>query len=171
MEAEKYEAMQENSQEGKYLAFGIGIEEYAIEIRFVTEIIGIQKITSLPELPEYIKGVINLRGKVIPVIDVRLRFKQPERTYDDRTCIIVVNIRGISVGLIVDSVQEVLDITQEQIDPPPALKKESEHRFINGLGKIAEGVKIILDANKFLFDKEAKTITTTVSDINNKDVA
>src|SRR3990172_5823963 len=107
-EIDHIEEIDEDTQEGKYLTFTMGKEEYGIEIHNVTEIIGIQSITDLPDTPDFVKGVINLRGKVIPVLDVRLRFKMEEKAYNDRTCIIVVNIRNMSVGLIVDTVSEVL---------------------------------------------------------------
>ncbi len=98
-----------------------------------------------------IKGVINLKGKVIPVIDVRRRFGFEPREYDERTCINVVQINDVAVGLIVDSVREVLDIAADQIDPPPNIRKGTENRYIQGLGKVGDRVKIILDINKFLF--------------------
>jgi purine-binding chemotaxis protein CheW len=153
---------QGDSQEGKYLSFLIGKEEYAVEIRFVTEIIGMQKITILPDLPVFVKGVINLRGKVIPAIDVRLRFGLDERTYDDRTCIVITRLNDSSVGLIVDSVSEVLDIPQNNIDPPPRIRKGSESRFIKGLGKLGSDVKIILDTHKLLFEEELEKIETSI---------
>lgn len=149
----------EDSQEGKYLAFHVGNEEYGIEIRYVTEIIGLQKITDLPDMPDFVKGVINLRGKVIPVIDVRLRFGFEKREYDERTCIIVTNIDDVAVGLIVDSVAEVLDIPEKNVDPPPRVQKGSESRYIKGLGKVGEDVKIILEINRFLFDEELEMLT------------
>jgi len=90
---------EEDTQKGKYLTFIIGKEVYGIEIKYVMEIIGMQQITEVPELPEYIKGIINLRGKIIPVLDVRLRFKKEPMEYNDRTCIIVVDIKDVSVGL------------------------------------------------------------------------
>ncbi len=102
--------LEEDSQKGKFLTFVLDKEEYGLEIRYVTEIIGLQVITLVPELPDYVKGIINLRGKIIPVIDVRMRFKKAMREYDDRTCIVVVEIKNISVGLIVDTVAEVLTI-------------------------------------------------------------
>ena len=97
--AEENLELEEDTQKGRYLTFGLGNEAYGIEIEHVTEIIGIQAITELPELPEYIRGIINLRGKIIPVMDVRLRFKKEFREYNDRTCIIVIDISGISIGL------------------------------------------------------------------------
>lgn len=144
----------DDTQEGRYLTFSLGNEEYGIEIRNVTEIIGIQNITDLPDMADYVKGVINLRGKVIPVIDVRRRFMIEERPYDERTCIIVVNIRGMAVGLIVDSVTEVLDIPAKDVEPPPKVNQGVGSRFIQGLGKVGEEVKILLDVQKLLFGDE-----------------
>ncbi len=158
------EILQDEKQENKYLSFHLDKEEYAIDIRFVTEIIGIQKITDLPDMPVFVKGVINLRGKVIPVIDVRLRFGLPERSYDERTCIVVVNLQQLTVGLIVDSVNEVMDIPQNQIDPPPAMQNGVKSRYVQGLGKVNEHVKIILDANKLLFEEEVSQITPIPED-------
>jgi purine-binding chemotaxis protein CheW len=143
----------EDTQEDKFLTFILNKEEYGIEIRYVTEIIGIQNITGVPDMPPYIKGVINLRGKVIPVMDVRLRFGAPERPYDDRTCIVVINIDYQSVGLIVDRVSEVLDIPKNEIEPPPKVKKGNENRYIQGMGKVGEKVKILLDAHKLLYEQ------------------
>jgi len=144
----------EDTQENKYLTFVIGKENFGIEIRYVTEIIGIQSITEVPDVPLYVKGVINLRGKVILVMDVRLRFGVDERSYDDRTCIIVININEQPVGLIVDRVLEVLDIPGSEIEPPPRMRKGRGNRFIQGMGKVGDQVKILLDANKLLFNEE-----------------
>ncbi|NOX88660.1 MAG: purine-binding chemotaxis protein CheW [Calditrichaeota bacterium] len=152
-----------DTQKGKFLCFQLGKEEYAVEIRYVMEIIGMQRITPLPDLPHFVKGVINLRGKVIPVVDVRLRFGFQERAYDERTCIVVANIQETNVGLIVDSVNEVLDIPDNQIDLPPKVKKGKESRFIQGLGKVEEQVKIILDMERFLFDEELNEIQQSVA--------
>ena len=140
----------EDTQKDKYLTFTVGKEDYGIEIYFVTEIIGIQKITDVPDMPGYVKGVINLRGKVIPVMDVRLRFNMPERAYDDRTCIVVVNVNGTAVGLVVDTVKEVADIPQNQIELPPEVADVSTQHYIKGLGKIGEDVKILLDVEKLV---------------------
>jgi purine-binding chemotaxis protein CheW len=155
LEAELLEDEDENedTQEDKFLTFVLADEEYGIEIRYVTEIIGMQKITEVPDVPPYIRGVINLRGKVIPVMDVRLRFGLPERPYDDRTCIVVINVAEQAVGLIVDRVSEVLDIPKSEIEPPPQVKKGSGSRFIEGLGKVGDTVKILLNAEKLLFDE------------------
>ncbi len=145
---------EEDTQEGKYLTWALGDEEYGIEIRNVTEIIGIQKITDLPDVPQYVKGVINLRGKVIPVLDVRLRFGLPEREYDKRTCIVVVNIKDTSVGLIVDQVSEVLDIPAGDIELPSKVDQGAASRYIQGLGKVDEEVKNLLDIRRLLFEDE-----------------
>ena len=144
----------EDTQEDKYLTFVLNKEDFGIEIRYVTEIIGIQNITEVPDMPPYIKGVINLRGKVIPVMDIRLRFGVVERAYDDRTCIIVININEQPVGLIVDRVLEVLDIQQSEIEAPPKMRKGKNNKFIQGMGKVGDQVKILLNANKLLFDEE-----------------
>ena len=149
-----------SSQDGQYLTFNIAEQEYGIEIRHVTEIVGIQKITNLPDIPQFIKGVINLRGNVIPVLDVRLRFGMKERDYDERTCIMVININESSVGLIVDTVSEVLTIGKESIEAPPKL---GNNRFVRGFGKIENEVKILLDTQKLLFGDELKQIADAMA--------
>jgi len=140
----------EDTQKDKHLTFTVGKEEYGIEISCVTEIIGIQKITDVPDMPGYIKGVINLRGKVIPVMDVRLRFRMPEREYDDRTCTVVVSVSGTAVGLVVDTVREVVDIPESQIELPPEMAEVSTQHYIRGLGKVGDGVKILLDVERLV---------------------
>ncbi|WP_227872229.1 chemotaxis protein CheW [Paenibacillus albus] len=142
---------EEDTQKGKFLTFQIGNETYGIEIRFVTEIIGLQPITEVPELPEYIKGIINLRGKIIPVMDVRLRFGKPFREYNDRTCVVVVDCGNLAVGLIVDSVAEVLTIADEDIVPPPDVSR-GRNKYIKGIGKVAGEVKLLLDCNRLLLE-------------------
>jgi purine-binding chemotaxis protein CheW len=149
---------EEDTQKGKFLTFVLGSESYGIEIRFVTEIIGIQPVTEVPELPGYIMGIINLRGKIIPVMDVRLRFKKPFREYNDRTCIIVIDIKDISIGLIVDSVSEVLAIPDSEIVAPPEVNKSS-NRYIKGIGKVGSEVKLILDCDKLLNEDEAQDLS------------
>ena len=153
---------EEDTLEGMFLTFPLGNEEYGVEIRHVTEIVGIQKITEVPNMPIFVKGVINLRGRVIPVMDVRLRFNLEERPYDDQTCIFVVNIDGETVGLVVDNVSEVINIPSGNIDPPPSLKKDESSLYILGLGKVDENVKILLDVPKLLFEKEIEQIKEAV---------
>ncbi|RMF81279.1 MAG: purine-binding chemotaxis protein CheW [Planctomycetota bacterium] len=134
---------------GKYLTFRLATEEYGVEILKVREIIGLMEITSVPQVPEFVRGVINLRGKVIPVVDLRLKFGMPAAEYTDQTCTIVVDV-GTLIGVIVDTVQEVLDIDAEQIDPPPPLGAGVDTGFILGMGKVQDEVKILLDIDKVL---------------------
>lgn len=154
----KEEVGNEDTQEGKYLTFHMGDEDYGIEIRYVTEIIGIQRITEVPDMPCFIKGVINLRGKVIPVMDVRARFNLPPRDYDERTCIIVVQMSTTSVGLVVDKVNEVADIPPQNIEPPPRSTAGGSSDYIEGMGKMGDRVKILLNVGKLLYDSEVDQI-------------
>lgn len=135
----------------KYLTFSIAKDEYGIEITYVTEIIGIQEITELPDTAHYVQGVINLRGKVITVIDVRLRMGFDPIDYNDRTCIVVVNVMQESIGLIVDSVSEVMDIPPDMIDVQADSSQRSS-RFVRAFGKVHENVVILLDIGSLLFD-------------------
>ena len=151
--------MEEDTQKGRFLTFSLGNESYGIEIKYVTEIIGIQTITEIPELPEYVKGVINLRGKIIPVMDVRLRFKKEAKEYNDRTCVIVIDINDISIGLIVDSVAEVLTIPEEDIVEPPKMNKSFSNRYIKNIGKVGNGVKLLLDCEKLLTEDELEDLS------------
>lgn len=150
--------IEEDTQKDKYLIFTIDEEKYGIEIKYVIEIIGIQTITKVPELDDYIKGIINLRGKIIPVMDVRIRFKKPIRIYDDRTCIVVVDVGELTVGLIVDRVSEVINISEEQVVSPPETSKNAKNKYINGIGKIGEDVRLLIDCNKLLNDDDKETI-------------
>jgi len=164
--SDKYENTmeeEEDTQKGKYLTFLVGKETYAVEIRYVTEIIGLQPITEVPELPVYLKGIINLRGKIIPVMDVRLRFKKKPIDYNDRTCVIVIDVENISVGLIVDNVSEVLSISDENIVPPPEMDRGSENRYIKAIGKVENDVKLILDCRKLLSDREVEELSEKLS--------
>ncbi len=143
----------EDTQKDKYLTFRIADEDYAIEIKYVIEIIGIQKITRVPNIKEYIKGIINLRGIIIPVVEVRRRFNLQDIEYDDRTCIIVVKVNNISIGLIVDEVAEVMDIPESDRAPSPPTNKGSHSRFIQSIGKVGNQVKILLDIYKLLYEE------------------
>jgi len=133
-----------DAKDDLYLTFTIGSEVYGIGIEFVKEIIGIQPIAEIPDFPEHIRGVINLRGKIIPVMDVRLRFRKPALAYDARTCIIVVDISETSIGLIVDRVAEVVAIPVQDIAPPPEINRR-ETSYIRGFGKAAGEIKRLLD--------------------------
>jgi len=150
--------LDEDTQESKYLTFSLCGEEYGIGISNVIEIIGIQRITHLPGAPDFLKGVINLRGKVIPVMDVRLRFGCDEKEYNERTCIVVINLNNLSVGLIVDTVSEVLDIPAENIETLPKVNNQTGSRYIEGLGKVDDQVKILLNTHKLLFSEETEQI-------------
>ncbi len=140
----------EPSKLHKYLTFVLGSVYYGLDIQFVREIIGMQDITLVPDVASYIKGVINLRGKVIPVMDVRTRFKMPSRPYDERTCIIVIHVGDWLVGLVVDTVCEVLDIPEADIEPPPEAFGHRQDHFIAGMGKVGDDVRMLLDARKLL---------------------
>ena len=152
----------EESTIAKYLTFTIGKVSYALEIGIVTEIIGLQSITPVPNVPHFIKGVINLRGKVIPVMDVRARFKLEEQDYHDRTCIIVIEVESAAVGLVVDAVSEVLDLPQENLEPTPSLGQSAESRCIQALGKVGDEVKLILNAKQLLDSGEAALLNGAV---------
>lgn len=149
----------EDTQEGLYLTFLIGEEVFGIGIEYVKEIIGIQPITKIPDFPDHIKGVINLRGKIIPVMDVRLRFKKPEQPYDTRTCIIVVDIFNNSIGLIVDRVAEVIAIPEGDIAAPPEINRQASS-YIKGFGKVGGEIKLLLDCSVLLGDEAGAYQTT-----------
>lgn len=140
---------EDDNIEEMYLTFEVQEEEYAVNIGCVTEIVGIQKISEVPDMPNFIKGVINLRGKVIPVMDVRLRFGLPWQGYNDRTTIIVLEQGAVPTGLIVDQVNDVLAIPASQIDPPPYWH-DGEHAVIKGLGKHDDRVSVILNISRLL---------------------
>lgn len=151
-------------QENKYLTFMIGNEVYGLPILKVTEIIGMMTITHVPGMPEYIKGVINLRGKIIPTLDLRLKFGLEPRNYDDKTSIIVVEVRreGSShlSGLIVDTVWEVLDIEDDNIELPPTYGNNINNEFISGIGKKKDNVIILLNADKIIMQEDVKKVLT-----------
>ena len=138
---------------GKYLTFLLDGEEHGVEILKVREIIGIMDITKVPQTPEFVEGVINLRGKVIPVIDLRTKFGLERAEYNDQTCIIVVDV-GMLMGIIVDTVQEVHDIPMANIEPPPRMGASVDTSFILGMGKVKDDVKILLDIDKVLTSEE-----------------
>jgi len=158
------QAVKVMTKEGKYLTFNLAGEEYGIGILKVKEIIGMMPITVIPQTPAYIKGVINLRGKVIPVIDLRLKFMIASADYTERTCIIVVEIatsgRTILMGIVVDSVSEVLNIKAADIEETPAFGTKLNTEFILGMAKVGDGIKILLDIDKVLSVDEIKMVDT-----------
>ena len=139
-----------------YLIFHLDKEDYGIGIGNVTEIVGKQNVTRVPNMPAYVKGVINLRGQVIPVIDVRTRFGLPFREYDDRTCSIVINVAKTQFGLLVDVVDEVISIDPDKISPPPSIAAQQASRFIRGMGRTdgSDRVKLLLEVERLLCDEE-----------------
>lgn len=154
--------MEEDIQQGMFLTFYLDKECYGIEIQYVTEIVGIQTITEIPGLPDYVKGIINLRGKIIPLMDVRLRFKKEPREYNDRTCVIVVDIKGVSLGLIVDGVAEVLTIPEQDIVEPPQINKGFSNRYIKKIGKVDGDIKLLLDCEKLLTEDELEELSESL---------
>ena len=152
-------------REGKYLTFTLAEEEYGIGILKIKEIIGMLPITSVPQTPDFVKGVINLRGKVIPVIDLRLRFGMGEIDYTERTCIIVVEIDGqtgtVLIGIVVDSVSEVLNVKGEDVEDTPTFGTKLDTEYILGMAKMEGGVKILLDINRVLSGEEIAVLEKT----------
>jgi purine-binding chemotaxis protein CheW len=149
-------------REGKYLTFSLADEQYGIGIRKIKEIIGMMPITAVPQTPLFVKGVINLRGKVIPVVDLRLRFGMEQAQQTERTCVVVVEIEGkgatVRMGLVVDSVSEVLNIKGEDIEDTPDFGGSVDNRFILGMAKMAGGVKILLDIDRVLSQGEISAL-------------
>jgi len=156
LEIDKETLENEDTLKNKYLIFSVGEESYGIRIKYIIEIIGIEEITKVPDIPDFVKGIINLRGKIITVMDARLRFKKEEKAYDDRTCIIVINIEGITFGLIVDSVKEVASIDESNIAPPPTVNKQEDGSggFIEGIGKVENDIWLFIDCMKLLTNSE-----------------
>jgi purine-binding chemotaxis protein CheW len=150
------------AREGKHLTFSLCGEEYGIGILKIKEIIGMMRITPIPQTPAFVKGVINLRGKVIPVIDLRLRFGMGSIEYDDRTCIIVVEINTdsgkIHTGIVVDSVSEVLNIKSSDIEDTPTFGTKLDTDYILGMAKMGGGVKILLDIDRVLTAEEIEML-------------
>ena len=161
----KIDGLEEDTQKDKYLIFSIGNQSYGIDIEYVIEIIGIEPITEVPELPDYVKGVINLRGKIIPVMDVRLKFKKEPKEYDDRTCIIVVEISNISIGLIIDRVLDVVNIDEKNISPQPKTNsnKDNTNKYIKGIGKVQNEIRLLIDCYKLIEEEE-------IEELKNKEI-
>jgi len=153
-------AKQDNSLSGKYLSFFLSNEEYGLQILKVVEIIGIMNITPVPRTPEFIKGIINLRGKVIPVMDLRLKFGMDPKEHTAETVIIVVQAQGIEMGIIVDKVSEVLDIAAENIEAAPSFGVEVNTDYILGIGKAEGKVKLLLDIDRVLSIQDAMEMAT-----------
>lgn len=145
-------------QDGKHLIFQLKDREYGVPILTVNEIIGIMKITPIPKTQDFIKGIINLRGKIIPVMDLRLKFQMPEKEYDEQTCIIIVNIQvgkiTKQIGVIVDVVSEVFNIPTSEIEAPPKYSSTKEEDFLSGIGKIKDKIVMLLNIEKVIYSEE-----------------
>lgn len=155
-----------SARAGKYLSFHLASEEYAIQVMKVREIVKLQHITTVPETPNELKGVINLRGKVIPVVDLRLRFGLPFKEYDQRTCIIVVELgRAASgpMGVIVDDVNEVMTLQESDIQDTPDFGSGVETPYLLGMAKVENQVKILLDIDEVLATSDLSALTTLAS--------
>lgn len=149
-----------DAQKDKYMTFKSGSEYFGLKIQYVSEIIPFQTITAIPETADYIKGLINLRGKIIPVIDISLRFKQAPFEYNDRTCIIVIDVQSTVVGLIIENIAEVVEIREENILPPPSFGRADkvQNKYVYGIGKVGDAVKLLLDPDKLLNDEELSVV-------------
>jgi purine-binding chemotaxis protein CheW len=163
---EKNSAAKPDERAGKYLVFHLGHEEFGIRVLKVREITGIQDITAVPRTPAHVKGVINLRGKVVPVVDLRLKFGLPEAEYTERTCIIVVQVQGdtssMLMGIVVDGVAEVLNVTASDIEDTPDFGRGVATPYLLGMAKIKGKVKILLDINQVLISQELHGLESAV---------
>jgi len=140
---------------GMYLAFHLGTEEYGIPILGVREIIGATETTPIPQTPDFMLGIINLRGTIVPIIDLRTRFGMPQADWTEKTCFVVVEAQCLELGLVVDDVSEVLDIPGDVIDPPPSLGGVVDTSLLLGLGKTDHGVKLLLDIDQVISTEDA----------------
>ncbi len=156
MSETREDALERNTQQGKYMTFRSGNEYFGLKIQYVSEIIPFQVITPIPETEDYIKGLINLRGKILPVIDVRLRFMQDPFEYNDRTCIIVIIVKNTMVGLVVEEIAEVVEIADENILPPPTIMRGDriQNKYVYGIGRVGDTVKLLIDPDKLLNDED-----------------
>jgi len=153
---------QHGMHSGKYLTFFLGNEEYGLKILAVHEIIGMMPVTRVPRTPDFIRGVINLRGKVIAVVDLRIRFDMEVVETQD-VCIIVVQVRGIQMGIVVDRVSEVVNIAPEEIEPPPSFGVDVPTDFLLGIGKSQGRVKLLLDIDHVLTSTEVVQAASAVA--------
>jgi purine-binding chemotaxis protein CheW len=148
---------EEDIMKNKYLTCFIDAQVYGISIVDVVQITGMQEITEIPEFPYYAKGVINLRGTIVPIIDMRLRLKKDEAEYDERTCIIVTNIDGLYIGFIVDSVNDVTNIHEKDISNPPQMGYDYVNTYITGIAKLNSSIVLLIDLKKILNEKEIES--------------
>lgn len=151
-----------DARAGKYLTFFLGDEEYGLEILKVQEIIGMLPVTRVPRTAPYVRGVINLRGRVIPIVDLRVKFGMPEWAGDDTTCMIVVQVQGVQLGVVVDRVSEVLAILEDEIDDAPSFGAAVTTEFLLGIAKSAGRIKLLLDIDRVLTTDDVIDIRATV---------
>lgn len=149
---------------GKFLSFFLGNEEYAIQILKVQEIIGLLPITPVPRMPNYVRGVLNLRGKIVPIMNLRVRFGLPSVDDTEETCIIVIQEENHLMGIVVDKVSEVADIETSQIDQVPSFGITGKSEYLSGIGKLGESVKMILDVHKVVFDVPTE-VTAAITEV------
>lgn len=160
MEPEVVAALEpEDDQQGMYLTFELDREYYGVWIGYVSEIIGILPFTEVPELPAFVRGIFNLRGQIIPLMDMRLRFQKQFVEYDERSCVIVIEVGNNTVGLIVDSVSEVISFEEADIIQQPMLSSGVSNQFVKSIGKVGNAVKLLLDCDKLLSNQEVEILT------------
>ncbi|MEG1447983.1 MAG: chemotaxis protein CheW [Oscillospiraceae bacterium] len=155
----------------KFLTFWVAGQSFAIEVKNVIEIVGIQEITPIPQFPDYARGIINLRGQIIPVIDARLRFKKISQDYNERTCIIIVEVQKTLTGFIVDEVEEVIDIENSQITQAPSVAGDETSRYISAIAKRSDRVVLVVDFEKVLDDSEFDYVAKMTSILSEEDKA
>ncbi len=148
--------------DGKYLTFWTDEQLYGIPIACVQQIVKFQEVTKIPETPHYVKGVINLRGLIIPIVDMRIRLGKEDSEYTERTCIIVTSMRDLAIGFIVEGVDEVTDIGDDDISEPPAVSQSGNNGFLAGIGKKNKRVTLLLDLNKLISDEDVANITAGI---------
>ena len=148
--------VEDEIQKEQYMTFKCSDEIYGISIKYVNEIIGLSQITKVPETQDYLIGLINLRGKIIPVIDVRIRFGKEPLEYNDRTCVIVIDVKSTVIGLIVDAIDEVAAFAENEITPPPSVSDLAiqAKKYVFGIGRVNGEVKLLLDPDKLINDQE-----------------
>lgn len=163
MAVKEMDFIEEDTMHGRYVTFRVDEQMYGIQIRYVTEIIGIQPVNKLPEMPAHIKGIINLRGKIIPVVDMRLKFKRPAAEYTEKTCILVIDNQIISAGLIVDEVADVLTIQDGNISPTPNCGGGVNCRYLEGIGKVGKEVRLLLDCDALFSNEETDQLSVVMN--------
>ncbi|MCW7482311.1 chemotaxis protein CheW [Leptospira kanakyensis] len=153
----------DDTLDGRFLIFSLADRSYGIEIKFITEIVGMQNITEIPDMPTFIKGVINLRGKVIALIDVRDRFRMQSIGYNDKTCVIILNVNQQLIGLIVDTVKEVIKIPPTNMEDAPKFGDHQGNQFIKSIAKVSDDVKVLLNIEKLLKDEDQLALDVAIN--------